>query len=185
MCIPWDGNRTLPQDCTIQFSSVSQSLSPAQLSAPPGTATRQASLYVTSSQSLLKLMPIKSVMLSIHLILCCPLLLLPSIFPIIRVCTLISWLFLSCLWIPFLLWLATVWICIWSLRRVMEVKVCSLQKWKGDTERLPCPGAPQSPAPLQYFPLKERYAEIKIWNSAQPGLCKENALEADKIWAIS
>lgn len=36
----------------------------------------------------------------------------------------------------------------------MEAKVCSLQKWKGDTERLPYPGAPQSPAPFQYFPLK-------------------------------
>jgi len=47
----------------------------------PGTAAHQASLSITSSQSLLKLMSIESVMLSNHLILCRPLLLLPSIFP--------------------------------------------------------------------------------------------------------
>ena len=52
---------------------------------PPWTAARQASLSITNSQSLLKLMSIKSVMLSNHLILCFPLLLLPSIFPSIRV----------------------------------------------------------------------------------------------------
>ena len=68
----------------IQFSSV-QSLSYFQLFATPWTAARQASLSITSSQSLLKLMSIKSVMPSNHLILCCPLLLLPSIFPRIRV----------------------------------------------------------------------------------------------------
>ena len=51
----------------------------------PGTAARQASLSVTNSQSLLKLMSIESVMPSNHLILCCPLLLSPSIFPSIRV----------------------------------------------------------------------------------------------------
>ena len=49
------------------------------------TAARQDSLSITNSQSLLKLMCIESVMPSNHLILCCPLLLLPSIFPIIRV----------------------------------------------------------------------------------------------------
>ena len=49
------------------------------------TTARQASLSITSSQSLLKLMSIKSVMPSKHLILCRPLLLLPSIFPCIRV----------------------------------------------------------------------------------------------------
>ena len=48
------------------------------------TATRQASLSFTISWSLLKLMSIESVMPSNHLILCCPLLLLPSIFPSIR-----------------------------------------------------------------------------------------------------
>ena len=49
------------------------------------TAARQASLFITNSQSLLKLMSIKSVMPSNHCLLCRPLLLLPSIFPSIRV----------------------------------------------------------------------------------------------------
>ena len=56
-----------------------------QLFATPWTAARQVSLSITNSQSLLKLMSIKSVMPSNHLILCCPLLLPPSIFPSIRV----------------------------------------------------------------------------------------------------
>ena len=51
----------------------------------PGTAACQASLSITISQSLLKLMSIESVMPSNHLILCHPLLLLPSIFPSVRV----------------------------------------------------------------------------------------------------
>jgi len=51
----------------------------------PWTVACQASLSITNSQSLLKLMSIQSVMQSNHLILCCPLLLLPSIFPSIRV----------------------------------------------------------------------------------------------------
>ena len=51
----------------------------------PWTAARQASLSIASSQSLLKLMSIKLVMPFNYLILCCPLLLLPSIFPSIRV----------------------------------------------------------------------------------------------------
>ena len=54
-------------------------------SAAPWTAARQASLSFTISQRLLKLMSIESMMLSNHLILCCPLLLLPSIFPSIKV----------------------------------------------------------------------------------------------------
>ena len=54
-------------------------------SATPWTATRQASLSISNSRSLLKLMSIESVMPSNHLILCHPLLLLPSIFPSIRV----------------------------------------------------------------------------------------------------
>ena len=54
-------------------------------SATPWTAARQASLSFTLSWSLLKFMSIKSVMLSNHLILCHPLLLLPSVFPRIRV----------------------------------------------------------------------------------------------------
>ena len=67
-----------------QFSSV-QSLSRVWLFAIPWTAARQASLSITNSRSLLKLMSIESVMSSNHLILCCPLLLLPSIFPSIRI----------------------------------------------------------------------------------------------------
>ena len=51
----------------------------------PCTAVHQASLSITNSQSLLKLMTIDSVMPSNHLILCLPLLLLPSVFPSIRV----------------------------------------------------------------------------------------------------
>ena len=53
-------------------------------SVTPWTAAHQASLSITNSQSLLKLMSIESVMPSNHLVLCCPLLLLPSIFPSIR-----------------------------------------------------------------------------------------------------
>ena len=62
-----------------------QSLSRVRLFATPWKAARQASLSTTNSQSLLKLMSIESVMPSKHLILCRPLLLLPSIFPSIRV----------------------------------------------------------------------------------------------------
>ena len=62
-----------------------QSLSRVWLFVTPWTAVCQASLSFTNSQSLLKLMSIKLVMPSNHLILCCPLFLLPSIFPSIRV----------------------------------------------------------------------------------------------------
>ena len=68
----------------IQFSSV-QSLSHAPFFATPWTAAYQASLSITSSQSLLRLMSIESVMPSHHLVLCHPLLCLPSIFPSISV----------------------------------------------------------------------------------------------------
>ena len=68
----------------LTFSSV-QSLSHVQLFATPWTAAHQASLSITNFQSLPKLMSIESVMPSNHLILCYPLLLLPSIFPSIRV----------------------------------------------------------------------------------------------------
>ena len=68
---------------TYQFSQFSRSV--ISDSATPWTAARQASLSVTNSRSLLKLMSITSVMLTNHLILCHPLLLLPSIFPSIRV----------------------------------------------------------------------------------------------------
>ena len=69
---------------TKHISSV-QSFSHVQLFVTLWTAARQASLSITSSRSLLKLMSIESVMPSSHLILCRPLLLLPSIFPSIRV----------------------------------------------------------------------------------------------------
>ena len=62
-----------------------QLLSHVRLFATPWPVAHQASLSITNSQSLLKLMSIKSVMPSNHLILCRPLLLLPSIFPNIRV----------------------------------------------------------------------------------------------------
>ena len=71
-----------PHDWT--FSSV-QLLSRVQLFATPWTAARQASLSITNSQSPPKPMSIESVMPSNHLILCHPLLLLPSIFPSIRI----------------------------------------------------------------------------------------------------
>ena len=66
----------------FNISSV-QSLSHVQVFATPRPAAHQASLSITNSRSLLKLMSIQSVMPSNHLILCCPLL-LPSIFPSIR-----------------------------------------------------------------------------------------------------
>ena len=69
---------------SVQFNSV-QSLSCVRLFATPWTAACQASLSITSSQSPPKLMSIELVMPSNHLILCHPLLLLPSIFPNIRV----------------------------------------------------------------------------------------------------
>ena len=68
--------------CSVQFSSV---LSHVWLFATPWTAALQASLSITNSWSLPKPMSIELVMPSNHLILCRPLLLLPSIFPIIRV----------------------------------------------------------------------------------------------------
>ena len=73
----------MPQIQIKELSSV-QSLSRVQLFETPWTAAYQASLSITNSRSLLKLMSIKSVMPSCHLILCRPLL-LPSIFPSIRV----------------------------------------------------------------------------------------------------
>ena len=69
---------TLPPLSSVQL------LSRVRLFATPWTAAHQASLSITNSQSLPKLMSIESVMPSNHLILCRPLLLLPSIFPSIR-----------------------------------------------------------------------------------------------------
>ena len=68
----------------LLFNSV-QSLSRVRLFATPWIAAHKASLSVTNTQSSLKLMSIESVMPSSHLILCCPLLLLPAIPPSIRV----------------------------------------------------------------------------------------------------
>ena len=68
----------------VQFSSV-QLLSRVRLFMIPWTAARQASVSITNSQSPPKPMSIESVMPSNYVILCCPLLLLPSIFPSIRV----------------------------------------------------------------------------------------------------
>ena len=70
----------LKQSVPVQFS-----LSVMPKSATPWTAACQASLSITNSWSLLKPMSVDSVMPSNHLILCCPLLLPPSIFPSIRV----------------------------------------------------------------------------------------------------
>ena len=70
--------------CWTVFSSV-QSLSHARLFVTPLITAREASLSITNSQSQPKPMSIESVMPSSHLILCCPFLLLPSVFPRIRV----------------------------------------------------------------------------------------------------
>ena len=70
--------------CQGQFSSF-ESLSRVRLFATPWTAAHQASLTITNSWSFLKLVSFESVMPSNHLILCRPFLLLPSIFPCIRV----------------------------------------------------------------------------------------------------
>ena len=69
-----------------QYISSVWLLSRVQLFVTPWTAACQASLSVTNSQNLLKFMSIESLMPSNHLILCHPLLLLPSIFPRIRIC---------------------------------------------------------------------------------------------------
>ena len=82
VCLQWKGLES-GRIC-IQFSSV-QLLSRVRLCVTPWTAARQASLSITNSWSLLKLMSIKLVMPSNHLILCRHLLFLPSIFPTIRV----------------------------------------------------------------------------------------------------
>ena len=87
MYIPWEELGlcfTIDLLSLLFFSSV-QSLDRVRLFVTPWTAAHQASLSITNSPSLLKLKSIKLVMPSNHLILCRPLLLLPSIFPSIRV----------------------------------------------------------------------------------------------------
>ena len=71
--------------CRILILSSVQSLSCVRLFATPGTAAHQSSLSISNSRRLLRLMSIELVMPSNHLIFCHPLLLLPSIFPNIRV----------------------------------------------------------------------------------------------------
>ena len=78
------GGQSIGASASVQFSSV-QSLSHVWLFATPWIAALQASLSITISRSSLRLTSIKSVMPSSHLILCRPLLLLPSIFPSITV----------------------------------------------------------------------------------------------------
>ena len=75
----------LNEESAAQNCQSVQSLSRVRLFGTPWTAAHQASLSITNSQTLLKLMSIKSVIPSNHLILCHPLLLVPSFFPIIRV----------------------------------------------------------------------------------------------------
>ena len=81
----WTLYHWVTREAPTHLSSSVQSLSCVRLFATPWTAAHQASLSITNSWSLLKLMSIESVMLSNHLILCCPLLLLPLIFPSIKV----------------------------------------------------------------------------------------------------
>ena len=79
------GHQDKDLEVSLGYFSAVQSLSHVSLFATPWTTARQASLSIISSQSLLKLMCIESVMPSNHLILCHPLLFPPSIFPSIRV----------------------------------------------------------------------------------------------------
>ena len=85
--LQWDGSsHHMVKRLELQIQHLSVwSLSCVHLFATPWTAARQASLSITNSQSLLKLMSLESMMPSDHLILCRPLLLLPSIFPSIIV----------------------------------------------------------------------------------------------------
>ena len=92
-CVPrWKGAQYIldikhadNEQLTLMESSVVQSLSRVRLFVIPWTTAHQASQSLTLSWSLLKLMSIELVMPSNHLILCCPLLLLPLIFPSIKV----------------------------------------------------------------------------------------------------
>ena len=86
MCASWNLCPLHPYSVFLILCSCLRAYAQAVwLFATPWTVARQASLSITNSQSLLKLMSIESVMPSNHLILCCPLLLLPSIFTSIRV----------------------------------------------------------------------------------------------------
>ena len=104
-CLSWQAQPCLPSlrlplemrgcsACSPVLIVVVQSLSQIRLFVTPWTAAHQASLSFTISQSVLQLMSIESVMPSNQLILCCPLLLLSSVFPSIRAFP-VSWLFAS------------------------------------------------------------------------------------------
>ena len=82
----WQGceEKGINYDYSVINQYLVQLLSPVQLFVTLWTAVHQASLSFTISQSLLKLMSIELMISTNHLILCCPLLLLPSIFPSIR-----------------------------------------------------------------------------------------------------
>ena len=80
-CLAYSKNKLCSCSCSC-CCSVAQS---CPMTVTSWTAASQASLFFTISQSLLKLMSIESVIPSNHLVLCCPLLLLPSVFPSIRV----------------------------------------------------------------------------------------------------
>ena len=88
---------SLNQNHPVKFTRSVQSLSRVRLLVTPWTAAHQASLSITNSRSLLKFMSIESVMPSNHLILCRPLLFLPSIFPSIWVLSNES---VLCIWWP-------------------------------------------------------------------------------------
>ena len=83
-CVTCTGRQTLYLCATWEPPSLRQ-FSRVQLFATPWTAARQASLPTATSQSLINLMSIESVMPSNNLIFCCPLLLLPSVLPSIRI----------------------------------------------------------------------------------------------------
>ena len=85
ICLNIKSNYIKNNDPSLSYFSSVQPLSRVRLFASPWTAARQASLSITNSWSPLKPMSIESVMPSSHLILCRPLLLLPSIIPSIRV----------------------------------------------------------------------------------------------------
>ena len=86
LCVQKGSRRQMSRSCTARWGLSSfPSFSRVRLVATPWTAARQASLSIASSRSLLKLVSIESVTPSNHLILCRPILLLPSVFRTIRV----------------------------------------------------------------------------------------------------
>ena len=77
-------------------------------------------------------------------------------------CTIVSWLFLSCLHLPSIPWLATVWTCPLELRKGHGgcMKPISYKQEVGDTEQLLCPGAPQGPAQFQWCIVHQTYPSL-------------------------